>query len=435
MPLDRIKSAGKSIATGLLRKNLRRVAGGIAGLIDPERNRDSSDFGNINRFKDKTNILSFPLDVANEDPGLGNHGHYMLFYINVLDDAVISFGDFADRVGTESADTIGSSVIGQALEEYGYDGREAEFDTISRNYKPEFDKFKEQVKDQLFDDPAILNKELNFAKKYVATESKRLGVPRGMGTGKSLNNKVPHTQSRVENKGTTVALERAQTKRLDTVISMYMPANVKVSYKSNFTDTSIGSFTQAISQASEEGAITTDKMSSIGKDVLFSAGANAVADLLSNIPALAGGREAIEMRMGAIVMDRMEMAFKGIDKRKFSYEFKMMPRSQAEAREIRNIINMFKGHMLPEMVDGNRRGRLMTYPSTFDIQYMYQGNENNYINKVSTCYLETMDVSYGGDRYKTYVGDETGAPPVETTMTLNFGEIELITRERAAEGY
>ena len=73
--------------------------------------------------------------------------------------------------------------------------------------------------------------------------------------------------------------------------------------------------------------------------------------------------------------------------------------------------------------------------ATFDIQYMYQERENNYLNKVSTCYLESMDVDYGGDRFYTHTPDEVGAPPVETTITLQFGEIDLITREKAIDGF
>ena len=36
---------------------------------------------------------------------------------------------------------------------------------------------------------------------------------------------------------------------------------------------------------------------------------------------------------------------------------------------------------------------------------------------------------------KTFDADDKGAPPVETSMTLNFQELELITRERVQEGY
>ena len=80
-------------------------------------------------------------------------------------------------------------------------------------------------------------------------------------------------------------------------------------------------------------------------------------------------------------------------------------------------------------------GKNLKIPNTFDIKYMYVGRENQYLNKISTCVLESMNVTYGGDRYKTFDGNEDGAPPVETTITLNFKEMELITKQRAEEGF
>ena len=91
--------------------------------------------------------------------------------------------------------------------------------------------------------------------------------------------------------------------------------------------------------------------------------------------------------------------------------------------------------MLPEFKGGNRAGRSMRVPNTFDIQYMYHSKENDYLHKISTCVLETMNVTYGGDRYKTFHAVDDGAPPVETQLTLNFKELELITKERVFEGY
>ena len=62
---------------------------------------------------------------------------------------------------------------------------------------------------------------------------------------------------------------------------------------------------------------------------------------------------------------------------------------------------------------------------------MYQNNENTNLHKISTCVLESMDVTYGGDRYRTY---EEGVP-VETALSLSFKEMDLITAEKALEGF
>ena len=111
----------------------------------------------------------------------------------------------------------------------------------------------------------------------------------------------------------------------------------------------------------------------------------------------------------------------------------MIPKSEKEANEVRNIVTAFKLNMLPEMKDSSIKR--LKVPNTFDIKYMYVGKENEYLHKISTCVLENMNVTYGGDRYRTFESNDEGAPPVETTMTLNFKEMEQITKERAEEGF
>ena len=140
------------------------------------------------------------------------------------------------------------------------------------------------------------------------------------------------------------------------------------------------------------------------------------------------------MKTGEMITDRLELAFKGINKRAFQYNFKMIPRNEREAEMIRKIVFAFKANMLPEF-EGGRAGRRLIVPNTFDIQYMYMGSQNQFLHHISTCVLENMNVAYGGDRYKTFNASEDGAPPVETNLTLNFKELELITRERVFEGY
>tara|TARA_B100001250_G_C19800252_1_gene790718 strand:+ start:10 stop:1005 length:996 start_codon:yes stop_codon:yes gene_type:complete len=251
--------------------------------------------------------------------------------------------------------------------------------------------------------------------------------------------KVQHEVKEANKIDTTVSIKRAPTTRLDTAITMYMPAQVSVKYNAKYQNTEMGVATSMVVDAAVVlGSGAEVDMAKLEKDAkgvgeaLEKTAVGMVGDLG---PGLKGLKEAAEMRTGVIQSDRMELAFQGIDKRSFSYEFKMMPRSQAEADEIKKIINAFKFNMLPEFADGNRSGRSMTVPNTFDIQYMYQNAENNYLHKISTCFLESMDVKYGGSRYKTFDGNADGAPPVETSITLEFKEIELITRERAEEGF
>ena len=157
--------------------------------------------------------------------------------------------------------------------------------------------------------------------------------------------------------------------------------------------------------------------------------------IAGSMPGMAGVKEAFEMKKGVIISDRLELAFKGVGKRDFTYNFKMIPKNQDEADMIRKIIFAFKANMLPEFEGGNRAGRRLIVPNTFDIQYMYVGKTNEYLHNISTCVLQDMTVQYGGSRYKTFDANSEGAPPVETSLSLNFQEMELITRERIFEGF
>ena len=80
-------------AVSTVRKTLRKVSGnlpGLAGLISG-RGGDSSDFAGLNRRAKSPNLYAFPIDVT-AAPGLGNHGHYMIFYINQQQNARLKFG-------------------------------------------------------------------------------------------------------------------------------------------------------------------------------------------------------------------------------------------------------------------------------------------------------------------------------------------------------
>ena len=409
MAIDVLRRQGKSAVTGILGKNARRIAGNIGSVIRGDvGSGESSDFAPINRNKQATKMLSFPIDVG-ADPGIGNHGHYIMFFINEQEGAKLSFGGgFAEG---NKQDAGLENIVSE---------------TRRRKLKATGKIFDE--KRQSFLDSFIPNKISN----QLIEGLDDITGGFGLGNKGRIKTEVKHQIRSQDDQ--TVAFKRPPTKRLDTTIAMYMPPTVKTTYTAQYTDTSISLGTGKAIDALKD-LETGDREAAREKiSGAFAEGAGGVARGLANEidPGIVAQLEAQE---GRILSDRMELAFKGVDKRKFSYDFKMMPRSKREADEVAEIIYAFKFHMLPEMTGEDKSGRSLSYPSTFDIQYMYVNQENNYLHKISTCYLESMDITYGGARYTTFDGNEDGAPPVETNITLNFAEIELITRERITEGF
>ena len=358
---------------------------------------------NNNLTRHSTEHLEFPLNVSSADPGIGNHGHYIMFYINAQEKAKLDTSGRTDR----------GSVVDDPSQQYNIPKFINEWDSVTQTYKNQSAQ-------------NLVNKVVNNSKTDpIAQREGRVTAPADA--------------TEYKGKGSSIRIKRAPTKRLKTGIAMYMPAQVEVSYKTDYQDTPMGAVTgQALN--AYNAALSGDGRGFRQNVVNMDQGAielaqQAALGIAGSIPGMTGVKEAFEMKEGVIISDRLELAFKGVGKRDFTYNFKMIPKNQDEADMIRKIIFAFKANMLPEFEGGNRAGRRLIVPNTFDIQYMYVGKTNEYLHNISTCVLQDMTVQYGGSRYKTFDANSEGAPPVETSISLNFQEMELITRERVFEGF
>jgi hypothetical protein len=137
------------------------------------------------------------------------------------------------------------------------------------------------------------------------------------------------------------------------------------------------------------------------------------------------------MMAGAAVQTNpfREVTFKEIDFRTFEFSYTFLPKTKTEVYNVKRIIDLFKFHMHPEL---SSSGMFYVYPSEFEMVYYFKGKENNFINKISTCVLENMSVSYGSEDYFTSFRD---GEPAEIRLKLSFRELELMTKERIVKGY
>ena len=412
----------KGVATQAINTGLQKVAGNIPKLLGINKGkvgRDSSDYAFQNQTAVTTpKLFQFPLD-ATQGPGLGNHGHYIIFYINEQQKAKLSFSALEDPSGKTFLDRENETRYIPPYIRKNFGGAEG-----FRNIK--------NVQGE--DDTTIENG--GSAKSENETGSNSVGKNTETGLKSANKEELKYDKG----KGQFIKVERPPVRRLDTAIAMYMPATVQATYAADFQNEAIGALANTIGGAYADiqagrslGDIYSRGVNRLGGD----AGKKAFQMTMGVIDSLGvtGAKASIEIASGEIFADRMELAFKGVGRRSFSYNFKMIPRNQKEADEIRKIIFAFKANMLPELKNGKDRDT-MTVPNTFNIQYMHRGKENDYIHRVSECFLENVQVTYSGDRYKTFDPvDGDGAPPVETQLNLAFKEIEIITRERVFQGY
>ena len=239
-----------------------------------------------------------------------------------------------------------------------------------------------------------------------------------------------------DNSGSTVSVKRAPTKRLASGICLYMPATVGVSQTADYSEPDIGGLAKMLAAFSDEfkkSGSFADSFGAIKGDIATSVGEAAKATLDQVMP---GAKALAEITHGRVFSNRIEMVFKGVPRRTFSFQFTMMPKSEAEAKNVREICQMFRFYMAPSFEGEANSSRTFIVPATFDIEYrLIGGGENNFLNKISTSVLTSCEITYGGERTTFFRPTDGGAPPVQTNITLNFKELEIITRERIGAGY
>ena len=170
-------------------------------------------------------------------------------------------------------------------------------------------------------------------------------------------------------------------------------------------------------------------LEAISKDMTFRA-----IGLAGELVGAEGVEALAKKSFGEASNPYMEVLFDQMQLRTFTYNFNFAPKNQQEAFEVQKIIQLFRFHMAPELRPNVNR--YLGLPSQFDIHYMYlssdgHSSENNYYNRIATCVLQDCKVNYTPGGVKSF---EDGGP-VTTTMTLTFKEIELLTKDKIAQGF
>lgn len=235
--------------------------------------------------------------------------------------------------------------------------------------------------------------------------------------------------------GSVLSTTGSSTRRINTAICLYMPNNIKNSYGGDWSASELGVLGSALSTGKSlseiadmpdaTGFFNVDLKTKVGQSVV-----NTVSGIVQAIsPVNAKDAQGIIQRQ--INNPYMEVMFNGVKNRSFSFTFKFIPRNVKEQEEIKKIIYALKYHSLPE-IKSTGGSSYWVYPSEFDLSFLNQHGENEWLAKISTCALTDMDVVQGGDSYYSSFNDGS---PFQTELTLSFLEMEVLTKQRIEEGF
>ena len=367
---------------------------------------DSSDFGAADpatklkkNFKFNTKILNYPLDI--DDPS--GSGHYIIFRINVQDKGKLSINESKTSI-KEFEQKLKAELFAELQR------TQKEFEGDSDDSGTPLKELGQYQRDKIRED---------LLKKLGIVDFDKTKAKADSGTGGRKDS-------------SSIQLQNPTTKRVSSAIALYMPQQILTAYQSKYEEDDI-----SIAAETAGGAILSAMSGGGFKGVAGTLGAGAeegVRSVLQKGASLAapGSQALMAIHQGKVITPKMELMFRSVGRRSFSYEFNFIPKSEKEAIEVEKIVFEFKMQMSADFAGGGVQGqRRMTIPSTFDIEYMYKGQGNSHLHKISTCVLEDMNVTYGGDKFVAYAGGR----PQSTKISLKFSEMEIITKKRVEEGY
>lgn len=192
-------------------------------------------------------------------------------------------------------------------------------------------------------------------------------------------------------------------------IALYMPDTVAFPYGASYGSTSLKDVALAATSAIPGLGKLSQTVGSIAQ--------SPVTRLLLNTAGLA-------------INPREQVLFDGITFREYQLAFTFTPTSRDEAIEVRNIVKEFRSAMAPT-IRGGAAGMFYDIPNTFEIDFLFNGVRNRHITKVAESVITSIDVNYAPNGWAAHID---GAP-VQTTLTMNFKEIELIDKNMINQGY
>tara|TARA_Y100001972_G_scaffold73111_1_gene88850 strand:+ start:13618 stop:14766 length:1149 start_codon:yes stop_codon:yes gene_type:complete len=163
-------------------------------------------------------------------------------------------------------------------------------------------------------------------------------------------------------------------------------------------------------------------------------GADKAADILkkqltTQAVGMLGGNITIDQLMarenGEIFNPNMELLFNGPTLRNFKFSYKMMPRNEKEAEQIRLIIRSLKSNMAVKTKASSGQGGsfFLKTPNVFNLRYRTGNSDHPFLHKFKQCFLTDISVNYTGEASHMTYADGT---PVSMVMDLTFKELEPI---------
>ena len=224
-------------------------------------------------------------------------------------------------------------------------------------------------------------------------------------------------------------------------ITLYLPQAITIQDGVQYDTLNLGTVGAIGLQALESGV----NLKGAAMATIEQAG-NTMSDFITNrsgmAPQLAGlaavrlagkfgetARGVAGSAFGVAVNPNTRALFKSVNLREFSFSFKMIASSAAEANAIEQIIKTFRSEMYPQIIEDAGLPLGYYYPNKFRILLSYNGQ------RVATKFLDSNLKNVNVVYNPSSMGWHVNGKPSEVDLTLSFGEPRTLSKKDIQAGY
>ena len=150
-----------------------------------------------------------------------------------------------------------------------------------------------------------------------------------------------------------------------------------------------------------------------------------------------GFRNALTLQNRTIVNPNVRALFRGVVLREFTFQFKMIAESAAEAAVVEKIVKHFRTQLYPDVYNmpigstGVSADLGYKFPNVFQITFNHKGSKNKKLPMIQYCYLRNVGYSVN----PTGGAFRRDGQPNEIDLTLAFTEYKTLNKQDVEGGY